>query len=135
MSSEQNIQVKAISPVVKYLYLISGFLLVIIGVIGIFLPVLPTTIFLILASACFIKSSPQANEWLRNHKILGMYIKNYQDNSGLTVMSKVINITLLWLMISVSALVFTELWYIRLLLFLIAVGVTIHLLLVKTKRD
>lgn len=135
MSSEQNIQVKAISPVVKYLYLISGFLLVIIGVIGIFLPVLPTTIFLILASACFIKSSPQANEWLRNHKILGMYIKNYQDKSGLTIKSKVINITLLWLMISLSALVFTELWYIRLLLFLIAVGVTIHLLLVKTKRD
>lgn len=135
MSSEQNIQAKTISPVVKYLYLISGFLLVIIGVIGIFLPVLPTTIFLILASACFIKSSPQANEWLRNHKILGMYIKNYQDNSGLTVMSKVINITLLWLMICVSAFLFTDILYIRLLLFLIAVGVTIHLLMVKTKKD
>lgn len=134
MASEQNIQVKAISPVVKYLYLISGFLLVIIGVIGIFLPVLPTTIFLILASACFIKSSPQANEWLRNHKILGMYIKNYQDKSGLTVKSKAINITLLWLMITFSAFFFTELWYIRLLLFLIAVGVTIHLLMVKTKK-
>lgn len=135
MSSEQNIQVKAISPGVKYLYLISGFLLVIIGVIGIFLPVLPTTIFLILASACFIRSSPQANEWLRNHKILGMYIKNYQDKSGLTIKAKIFNITFLWIIISASAIFFMELWYIRLILFLIAVGVTIHLLKVKTKRD
>ena len=135
MSSEQNVQVKLISPLTKYLYLASGFILVIIGVVGIFLPILPTTIFLILASACFIRSSPKANEWLRNHKILGMYIKNYQDKSGLTLKSKIINIILLWLMISVSAFLFTELWYIRLLLFLIAVGVTIHLLMVKTKKN
>jgi uncharacterized membrane protein YbaN (DUF454 family) len=119
----------------RYLYFMSGVLLVAIGVIGIFLPVLPTTIFLILASACFIKSSPKANEWLRNHKILGMYIKNYQDGTGLTVKSKIFNIIFLWFMISVSAIFFTELWYIRLLLFAIAVGVTIHLMMVKTKKD
>jgi uncharacterized protein len=119
----------------RYLYFISGVLLVAIGVIGIFLPILPTTIFLILASACFIKSSPKANEWLRNHKILGMYIKNYQDKSGLTVKSKIFNITFLWIMISVSAIFFTELWYIRLLLIAIAIGVTIHLLMIKTKKD
>jgi len=119
----------------RYLYFISGVLLVAIGFIGIFLPILPTTIFLILASACFIKSSPKANEWLRNHKMLGMYIKNYQDGSGLTVKSKIFNITFLWIMISASAIFFTELWYIRLLLFAIAVGVTIHLLMIKTKKD
>ncbi|GIK60701.1 MAG: YbaN family protein [Ignavibacteriota bacterium] len=135
MASKQKIQVKTLSSAMKYFYLVSGFLLVTIGVIGIFLPVLPTTIFLILASACFIKSSPQANEWLRNHKVLGMYIKNYQDGTGLTIKSKIINISLLWLMISVSAFLFTELWYIRLLLFLIAVGVTIHLVLVKTRKN
>lgn len=135
MSSEQNVQVKSISPLTKYLYLASGFILVIIGVIGIFLPILPTTIFLILASACFIRSSPQANEWLRNHKILGMYIKNYQDKSGLTLKSKMINIILLWVMISSSAFLFTKLWYVRLLLILIAAGVTIHLLMVKTKKN
>ncbi len=119
----------------RYLYFISGVILVAIGVIGIFLPILPTTIFLILASACFIKSSPQANEWLRNHKILGMYIKNYQDGTGLTIKSKIFNITFLWIMISASAILFTELWYIRFLLFAIAIGVTIHLLMIKTKKD
>jgi hypothetical protein len=121
--------------VYRYLYFISGILLVAIGVIGIFLPILPTTIFLILASACFIKSSPKANEWLRNHKILGMYIKNYQDKSGLTVKSKIFNITFLWIMILTSAIFFTELLYIRLLLLAIAIGVTIHLLMIKTKKN
>ncbi len=118
----------------RYLYLISGFLLVVIGVIGIFLPILPTTIFLILASACFVKSSPQANEWLRNHKILGAYIKNYQDKSGLTIKAKVFNVALLWIMILSSAYFFTEEFFIKLLLLAIAIGVTIHLLMVKTKK-
>jgi len=119
----------------RYLYLLSGFLLVGIGVIGIFLPILPTTIFLILASACFVKGSPRANEWLRNHKILGMYIKNYQDKSGLTIKAKVFNISLLWIMILSSAFFFTEELFIKLLLLAIAIGVTIHLLMVKTKKN
>jgi len=118
----------------RYLYLVSGILLVAIGVIGIFLPILPTTIFLILASACFVKGSPRANEWLRNHKILGIYLKNYQDKSGLTIKAKVLNVALLWIMILSSAYFFTEEFYIRLLLLAIAVGVTIHLLMVKTKK-
>lgn len=104
-----------------------------IGVIGIFLPILPTTIFLILASYCFVKSSPKANEWLRNHKILGAYLKNYQDKSGLTVKAKVFNLIFLWLMIFTSAYFFTEELFIRLLLVTIAIGVTIHILLIKTK--
>jgi uncharacterized membrane protein YbaN (DUF454 family) len=121
-------------PFFKYFYLISGFLLVAIGVIGIFLPVLPTTIFLILASACFVKSSPKANQWLRNHKILGQYIKNYQDKSGLTLRAKVFNIIFLWTMISLSAFYLTNEFYIKVLLLAIAVGVTIHLLMIKTKK-
>ena len=119
----------------RYLYLVSGVLLVAVGVIGIFLPILPTTIFLILASACFVKGSPKANDWLRNHKILGVYLKNYQDKSGLTVKAKILNISFLWLMILTSAYFFTEEIFIRLLLLAIAIGVTTHLLMVKTKKD
>lgn len=118
----------------RYLYLVSGVILVVVGVIGIFLPVLPTTIFLILASACFVKGSPKANEWLRNHKILGIYLTNYQDKTGLTVKVKAFNIIFLWLMILTSAYFFTEEFFIRLLLLAIAIGVTIHLLMVKTKK-
>jgi hypothetical protein len=128
---EQTIPV---SPFVRYFYLISGFMLVIIGVIGIFLPLLPTTIFLILASICFLKSSPKANEWLRNHKVLGGYIDNYQNKTGLTRNAKITNIITLWSSISLSAFLLTEELYIRLILLVIAAGVTIHLLMIKTKK-
>ncbi len=134
MSSEIKEYSGNISTVAKFLYLVAGFLLVAIGVIGIFLPLLPTTIFLILASVCFVKSSPRANDWLRNHKVLGGYIDNYQNKTGLTVQSKIISIALLWISISLSALFLTDQLYIKLLLFGIAVGVTIHLLMVKTKN-
>jgi len=122
------------SNIQKHFYFYSGILLVLIGAIGIFLPILPTTIFLILASACFIKSSPKAHQWLRNHKIFGQYIKNYEEKSGLTIKSKIINILFLWLMILVSFFFFTSDAIIRILLLLIAVGVTIHLLMIKTRK-
>jgi len=135
LSSEIKDNTVIVSPVAKYFYLVSGFLLVAIGVIGIFLPLLPTTIFLILASVCFVKSSPRAHAWLRNHKVLGGYIDNYQNKTGLTVKSKVVNIVLLWISISVSAFLLTDELYIKILLFGIAVGVTIHLLMIKTKTS
>ena len=119
----------------RYLFLFSGFVLVGIGVLGIFVPLLPTTIFLILASACFMKSSPRANEWLKNHKLLGAYLRNYQDKSGLTIKAKVVHIAALWIGILFSALVFTSDPAIRILLLLIAVGVTIHLVMVKTAKE
>ena len=135
MSEQKQQNVAQLPKIQKYLYLSSGVLLVIIGIIGIFLPVLPTTIFLILASACFVKSSPRANEWLRNHKILGQYIKNYQDKTGLTIKSKVFNIIFLWTMILISAFYFTNSMIIKLLLVTIAIGVTTHLVMIKTKIE
>jgi uncharacterized protein len=128
-------QTESISLLLKYFYLISGVLLVGIGVIGIFLPLLPTTIFLILASICFLKSSPKANQWLRNHKVLGGYIDNYQNKTGLTRKVKIANIITLWTSISLSAFLLTEELYVRLILLVIASGVTIHLLMIKTKRS
>jgi len=129
----ENVRVEQ-SRIVRYAYVISGFLLVAIGVIGIFLPLLPTTIFLILASACFVKSSPKANEWLRNNKYLGHYLKNYQDRAGLTIKSKIFTIIFLWLSILFSAFYLTDEFYIKIILFAIAIGVSIHLIMVKTKN-
>lgn len=129
----ENIKVEK-SRIVRYAYLISGVLLVVIGTIGIFLPLLPTTIFLILASACFVKGSPKANEWLKNHKLLGGYIDNYQNKSGFTRTAKIANIIALWTSITLSAVLLTDELYIRIILLVIAIGVTIHLLMIKTKR-
>ena len=123
-----------LDTVYRYLYLIMGFLLVGIGILGIFLPVLPTTIFLILASACFMKSSPKANEWLKNNRWLGPYLRNYTEKTGLTVKSKLVLISILWISITFSAFILTHIPAIRILLLLIAIGVTIHLVMVKTAK-
>jgi uncharacterized membrane protein YbaN (DUF454 family) len=131
-----NTELKQIktSQVARYIYVVTGFLLVSLGILGAFLPLLPTTIFLLLASACFMKSSPRANNWLKNNRWLGAYLRNYQDKTGLTIASKIAHIAILWIGIMVSAFFFTENTAIRVLLFVIAVSVTVHLVMIKTAR-
>jgi uncharacterized membrane protein YbaN (DUF454 family) len=135
MANKSKIQIANTPAFVRYGYLILGVILAGIGFLGIFLPLLPTTIFLILASACFMRSSPQANEWLRNHKWLGAYLRNYQDKTGLTIKSKIIYIVILWLSIGFSAMVLTNDFGIQVILFIIAVGVTLHLITIKTQKE
>ncbi|MCW8848906.1 MAG: YbaN family protein [Melioribacteraceae bacterium] len=113
-------------------FILLGGLFVIIGVIGIFVPLLPTTIFLIIASYFFMKSSPKLNEKLVNNKYLGPYIRNFQGNKGMPKRSKINAISLLWISILISAYFFTELFAIRILLLIIAISVTIYLLKLKT---
>ncbi|MFZ2322747.1 MAG: YbaN family protein [Ignavibacteriaceae bacterium] len=134
MNAKSNEITINISPLLKYFYLTSGFILVAIGVAGIFLPILPTTIFLILASVCFLKSSPKANDWLKSHKLLGGYIDNYQNKTGLTLKAKMSNIILLWLSISISAFFLIDKLFVQIILFGVAISVTIHILMIKTKQ-
>ncbi len=135
MQNKLEIDSAKLSGIYRIVYLILGFLLVAIGIIGIFLPILPTTIFLILASACFVKSSPQANEWLRSNKFLGPYLKNYQDNTGLSIKIKILTISFLWISISLSAFYLTNEFYIKIILLAIAIGVSIHLIMVRTRKN
>ena len=132
--AKSGVSSEKLSHIFRFGYLSMGIILVGIGVLGIFLPLLPTAIFLILSSACFMKSSPRANQWLKNNKWLGGYVRNYQDKTGLTIKSKITTISILWISILFSAFLFTEDLYIRIILLLIAVGVTIHLLTIKTLK-
>ncbi|MEK9767049.1 MAG: YbaN family protein, partial [Thalassolituus sp.] len=61
-------------PAVRILVLLVGWLSVALGFIGIFLPVLPTTPFLLLAAACFVRTSPKFYQWLIDHPRLGKYL-------------------------------------------------------------
>lgn len=63
---------------------------VIVGIIGAFLPLLPTTPFVLFAAWCFVESSPKAHAWLLNHPTLGPFIKNWQNNRSLSRKSKMI---------------------------------------------
>lgn len=117
----------------KYFFLTAGLVSLGTGMVGIFLPVLPTTPFLLLSAACFLKSSQFFYNRLVNHRLFGRYIENYIKYRAITLKSKISSIVILWSLILISILSIDTVW-IKILLGVIAVGVTIHLLLLKTMR-
>ena len=123
------------NPVVRWLLIIGGFVLVGIGALGIFLPLLPTTIFLILAAWCFARSSENFHRWLHTNRLFGKYLSQYRSKTGMTRNSKIFSITFLWLGIGFSGIFFTNNLYVRILLAAIAIAVSWHLLSIKTVKD
>ncbi len=120
----------------RILLIIAGSVSVALGVLGIFLPILPTTPFLLLAAACYAKSSDKLYNKLLNNKYLGKYIRNYRERRGIPKKTKIITISFLWLSILFSAFTATTLLWLRILLFVIAIAVTAHILKLKTlERD
>jgi uncharacterized membrane protein YbaN (DUF454 family) len=101
------------------------------GVLGIILPVLPTTPFLLLASYLFLKSSLRLHDWLIHHRILGSYIYNYITYRAIPKKTKVLGISVLWATLSVSIYIVSH-PYVTAVLVLVGTGVTIHLLKMKT---
>ncbi|MEN8615229.1 YbaN family protein [Dehalogenimonas sp. THU2] len=118
----------------RVLFIVIGTLAVGLGIVGIFLPLLPTTPFLLLAAASYARSSPRFYNWLINHHRLGEYIRNYRDHRAIKLHAKVTAIALLWLTIGVSIIVVDPAW-VKLSLGAIAAAVTGHLLSLKTLRS
>jgi uncharacterized membrane protein YbaN (DUF454 family) len=116
----------------KGLLMISGTLFLVLGVIGIFIPLIPTTPFLLLAAACYIRGSKKFYDRLIKNRWLGEYIKNYQDGKGIPFKVKIITIIVLWLTIIISTILFVSNLIIHIILFIIAIGVTIHIIKIKT---
>ena len=118
--------------IVRFLLICSGTLCVALGVVGIFVPILPTTPFLLLAAFCYARSSQRFLNWLLTNRWFGGYIKNYREGHGIPRREKVLTIMALWLTVGLSALYAVSLWWARALLIAVAVGVTFHLLRIKT---
>ncbi len=119
----------------KTLLIISGYISFVLGIIGIFLPVIPTTPFLLLAAALFAKSSDKLYNWLINHKVFGEYIRNFREDKAIPLKGKIIAISTLWLFMLYSIFfIVNEKWYLQALLGSIALAVTIHILSYKTKK-
>jgi hypothetical protein len=110
----------------------AGFCSLGLGVAGIFLPVLPTTPFLLLSATCFLKSSNPLYRWLTGHRVFGKYIENYLKYRAITLRAKVSSIVLLWITIGSTILFAVDYLPARVLLGIIALGVTVHLLRMRT---
>ena len=119
------------SPVIRTLLLAIGWLSVTLGIIGIFLPVLPTTPFLLLAAACFARSSRRFYLWLVHHKHLGPWIRDYLEGNGIPLKGKVYAIGLMWASIGLSCYLVPMPWA-RAFMLTSAVLVTLYILRQKT---
>ncbi len=120
------------NPWVRYGLLGIGWTSVALGVIGIFLPVLPTTPFLLLAAACFARSSRRFYEWLVNHPRLGPWIRDYLDGEGIPLKGKVYAIGLMWASIALSCYLVPLFWA-RTFMLTSAVCVSLYILKQKTR--
>jgi hypothetical protein len=115
-------------------YVVLGVVLTGIGVIGIVTPILPTTVFLLVASGLFLKASPRLHRILHTNRITGPYLRAYVDGTGLSVGRKLFTIGLLWVTLAVSAWFVREQLWLLLLLAAVGAGVTIHVATIRARK-
>jgi uncharacterized membrane protein YbaN (DUF454 family) len=116
----------------KYVLIVAGTFFLGLGLIGIFLPLLPTTPFLLLAAACYAKSSQKFYTWMLSNKYFGTYIKNYREGKGIPFQIKFLSISFLWIAILFSAFIIVSNLYVRIILIVIAIAVTLHIFTIQT---
>lgn len=121
-------------PVIRYVYVLLGILSCALGVIGIFVPLLPTTPFLLLSAALFFRSSPRLYNRLLNHPQLGPYIRNFREHKAIPLRVKIISISLVWITILHAVIFLLDHWVLESLLLLLAAGITAYILHFKTLR-
>lgn len=120
---------------VRALFFVAGTVSLAIGTIGIVLPILPTTPLLLLALACYCRSSKRMTKWVLTNKYFGSYIRRYKEGKGIPIKTKIIAIATLWITISYSAFFIVNIWIVQLILFAIAIAVSIHIIRLPTYRE
>ena len=111
----------------RILWILLGSTFVGIGALGVFVPGLPTTVFLILAAACYIRSSEKLYNWLIKNKIFGKYIKDYREGKGMPRKAKIVALSMIILFVSLAVIPFSPIaipnLYVRILVLILgAIG-------------
>jgi len=98
--------VSRLAAVPRPVLLVIGWVCVVLGLVGIVIPVLPTTVFLLIAAWCFLRSSPRAHDWLLSHRVLGPYVRDYLSGEGMPLRAKIVAISAMWTACVLSAWLF-----------------------------
>lgn len=106
-----------------------------VGIVGIFVPLLPTVPLLLLAAACFARSSERFHNWLLGHPDLGPMIRDYMDGQGIPLRAKIMAIGMIWLSIAISVLFLITLVWVKVFLIAIGLCVTIYLLRLPMREE
>lgn len=118
----------------RYILTILGLISLGLGILGAFLPVLPTTPLLLLSAALFLRGNRRLYDWLMNHPRLGVYISNFMKHKAIPLRVKVVAVSMLWITLLYCAIWVAGHWAFRLFFILTAIGVTIHILSYKTLK-
>ncbi len=112
-----------------------GATLLAVGAVGVIIPVLPTTPLVLASFFCFTKSSKRAERWISSNRYFGSYIENYRTQQGVPLDIKFKSIIFLWAMLIISGYLFKEQNYLLILLPIVGLAVTLHIILLKTKKS
>ena len=118
----------------KYLLIILGSISLVLGVIGIFLPLLPTTPLLLLSAALYVRSSEKMYQWLIHHKYLGTYIRNFREHRAIPLRAKIISVSMVWISLIYCSITISENLWIKAMFIVLAIGVSWHILSYKTLK-
>lgn len=113
-------------------WIVAGTFFLVVGLIGIAIPLLPTTPFLLLAAACYLRGSRRMYDWLLGNRIFGKYLKDYYEKRGVPIRVKIGSVIFLWCTIGLSIMIIGDL-IIGIVLALVAAGVTLHIASLKTR--
>lgn len=116
----------------KLLWNAAGTFFLLLGIVGIAVPLLPTTPLLLLAAACYFRGSARMYRWMMTNKYFGQYLEDYWAGRGMPLKVKIGTVSLLWAVITFSAIFATSSTILRIGLFVVALGVTIHIVTLKT---
>lgn len=136
-TQKEEIPKKELSNFNKKALVIAGHIMLLLGILGIIIPLMPTTVFLLMASFCYAKSSPKLDDWIHTNKYFGKHLRNYKDKKGTTISVKLFSISCLWFSILLSIYTlrnYSNFLWISILLLIIAIAVTIHLITIKTYK-
>ena len=120
-------------PLRRGVYFATGATSVVFGVVGIAVPVWPTTCFLLLAAWCFARSSPRAERWLYENRLFGRYLRDYRERGIISRSARRTSLVVLWVFITASALLAAERLWLVVLLLLVATMVTLHLYMLPSE--
>jgi uncharacterized membrane protein YbaN (DUF454 family) len=134
--SESTKETKAGSKLVRAIFFVAGTVSLVLGTIFIVVPLLPTTPLLLLAVACYCRSSERMTRWVLTNRYFGNYIRRYREGKGIPLKTKIVALSTLWIAIGYSMFfVVNQWWIVQLVLFIIAAAVTVHLVKLPTYRE
>lgn len=117
------------------LWVTAGTISLAVGIVGIAVPILPTTPFVLIAAACYLRGSKRMYDWMVENRYIGSYLRDYMEGRGISIRAKATSVAVLWALIVLSAIFATSNSAIRIVLLVIAVAVTAHLVTLRGKTE